>query len=195
MLRRVDAAYDGPAVADTLRRWLDVVTFTGLDADEVDGRLIEAIAAWAGEQGWRVYRRAPSVVTLPPPMQHRHSVVDVACARPSGPPIVVEIDRTDRARTVEKLVAEAAAGRVPLWVRWGPGGFGEPPSAVHLVPFVVTRVPGRRFAHGPALPAPRHSAAVFDAAEALPLEGGDDLGQPAGPGERAADADQPGAGR
>jgi hypothetical protein len=189
MLRRVDAAYDGPAVAASLGRWLESVTFANLDADEVDGQLIDAIVAWGRAQGWRVYRRAPSVVTLPAPMQHRHSVVDVACARPSGPPIVVEVDRADRRRTVEKLVAEAGAGRVPLWVRWGASGFGEPPSAVHLVPFVVTRVPTRRFAHGPErdIPAPHHSGVAFDEAMALPLESGDDLGQPSGTGERAPD--------
>jgi hypothetical protein len=72
-------------------------------------------------------------------MQHRHSVVDVACARPSAPPVVVEVDRADRARTVEKLIAEAAAGRVPIWVRWGTGGFAAPPAEIHLVTFEVTR--------------------------------------------------------
>jgi hypothetical protein len=150
----------GEALAASLRSSLDALTFTNLSADEVSERLISSVAGWARAQGWRVYRRAPSVVRLPPPMQHRHSVVDVACARPSAPPVVVEVDRADRARTVEKLIAEAAAGRVPIWVRWGTGGFAAPPAEIHLVTFEVTRAAGGRFTRvvGPDLPAPRHSS-------------------------------------
>ena len=43
---------------------------------------------------------------LPPPLEQRHSVLDVACARPDGPPVVVEVDHTDRAL----YGAEAARG-------------------------------------------------------------------------------------
>ena len=149
----------GAALATSLASSLDALTFTNLAADEVSDRLISSVAGWARAQGWRVYRRAPSVVRLPPPMQHRHSVVDVACARPSAPPVVVEVDRADRARTLEKLVAEAAAGRVAIWVRWGTGGFTVPPPEIHLVTFEVTRAVGGRFSRvvAPDLPAPRHS--------------------------------------
>lgn len=110
---------DATRVAASLESWIDAVTFTELDVEAVTTLLISSIVEWATAQGWRAYRRAPSVVPLPPPFEHRRSCVDVGCARPQGAPLVVEVDRTDRRRTVEKLLAEAAAGRVALWVRWG----------------------------------------------------------------------------
>jgi len=135
------------------------VTFAGLSTDQVTLRLIDEIAAWGEGHGWRVYRRAPSVLPLPPPLDRQHSVLDVACARPDGPPLAIEVDHTDRRRTVDKLVAEAAAGRVPIWVRWGAGRFTPPPDPVRMVPVEVARAGGRH-TRGPARPAPRHGAGV-----------------------------------
>ncbi|MEV7229596.1 hypothetical protein AB0M79_21595 [Polymorphospora sp. NPDC051019] len=129
---------DGGRVAASLADRLDQLSFVDQTADGVTARVIEAVADWASGQGWRVYRRARSVMPLPGPMSGRHSIVDVACARPDAPPVVIEVDRTDRARTAEKLVAEAAAGRIAIWVRWGTGPFGAPPTPVHLVTCAVT---------------------------------------------------------
>src|SRR3954454_12435824 len=119
-----------PAAA--LDEWLAGLTFADLSADAVTVRLIDEIAGWGAAHGWRVYRRAPSVMTLPPPLDRQHSVLDVACARPDGPPLAIEVDHSDRRRTVDKLLAEADAGRVPIWVRWGTGGFREPPPPVRM---------------------------------------------------------------
>ncbi|HET9517275.1 MAG TPA: hypothetical protein VFO77_06085, partial [Actinoplanes sp.] len=41
--------------------------------------------------------------------------------------------------TLDKLLAEAAAGRVVIWVRWGAGRFATPPEPVHRIGLVVTR--------------------------------------------------------
>jgi hypothetical protein len=156
---------------DDLAAWLSRLTFTGLTQDEVTARIIDAVAAWGEAQGWRVYRRAPSVVPLPPPMDKQHSVLDVALARPAAPPMVVEVDHTDRRRTIEKLLAEAEAGRVAVWVRWGPGRFTDPPAPIHMVPLPVARHQGRYSRRTePDRPAPEHSAgaAVGEATE-LPL--------------------------
>ncbi len=159
---------------DDLAERLAKLTFAGLTQDEVTGRIIDEVAAWGLARGWRVYRRAPSVVRLPPPMDKQHSVLDVALARPAAPPIVVEVDHTDRRRTVEKLLAEAGAGRVAVWVRWGPGRFAEPPAPIHMIGLPVARSQGRYSRRtGPDRPAPTHSAAPATAAEAaeLPLPG------------------------
>src|SRR5690242_5890654 len=128
---------------DELARRLAALTFVGLTQDEVTGLIIDEVAAWGQEHHCRVYRRAPSVVRLPPPMDKQHSVVDVALARPAAPPVVVEVDHTDRRRTVDKLLAEAAAGRVAVWVRWGPGRIAEPPEPIQLIALPVTRAQGR----------------------------------------------------
>ena len=174
----MDVADDGEQVAAALADRLERLGFVDLTADEGTARIIESVAAWAADQGWRVYRRAPSVLPLPPPMSDRHSVLDVACARPAGPPVVVEVDHTDRRRTVDKLLAEAEAGRVAIWVRWGTGRFAAPPPPVHMVTCEVTRhqgAPGRGRLHsrpaGHELPPPVHSAGGGSAdAVALPIE-------------------------
>lgn len=149
-------------IAASLAEALEPVTFADRGADEVTALLLDAVVAWAEGLGWRTYRRAASVVPLPPPYEQRHSVLDVACARPDGPPVVIEVDHGDRRRTVDKLAAEAAAGRVAIWVRWGHGRLAVP-DGVHLVALPVTaRTPpggrGRLFTRMPDLPAPQHSA-------------------------------------
>jgi hypothetical protein len=169
---------DAGKVADALAARLDELTFLDLSGDEVTARIIDAVAAWAHGNGWRVYRRAPSVMTLPPPMEKRHSVLDVACARQDAPPVVVEVDGSDRRRTVDKLVAEAQAGRVAIWVRWGTGPFADPPEPVRMVTCVTTRrtgAPGQGRLHSrmpvSELPPPAHSTEHLGAADviALPL--------------------------
>ncbi len=158
--------------ADELTTWLDQLIFADLATDEVTARVVDAVAAWGAGRGWRVYRRAPSVLPLPPPMQHRRSVVDVAFARPDGPPLVVEVDHSDRGRTVDKLLAEAQAGRIAIWVRWGTGPFRPPPMPVQMATLEVTRRSGRRFARAHDLIPPAHSAGLT-AAEEIPMPFGD----------------------
>jgi hypothetical protein len=159
------------SVAASLAEWLDAVTFTDLDADEVTALLVDSVVAWADGQGWRAYRRAPSVMPLPAPFAHRHSWVDVGCARPDGAPIAVEVDRTDRQRTVDKLLAEADAGRVAIWVRWGTGPFAPPPAPIAMVTCPVTARRGQRYTRQPVveLPPPAHSAAAIKADEQTDL--------------------------
>jgi hypothetical protein len=153
---------DADRVASALAARLGALTFLDRTADDVTATLIDAVAAWATAEGWRVYRRARSVVPLPPPYENRFSTLDVACARPAGPPVVIEVDRTDRRRTVEKLLAEAAAGRIAIWLRWGTGAIAEPPAPIRLVTCAVTArsgVGGRRFDRTATRdrPPPRHS--------------------------------------
>lgn len=151
--------------AEQLTEWLDRLLFADLSTDEVTARVIDAVDAWGAAQGWRVYRRAPSVLRLPPPMDRQHSVVDVAFARPDGPPLVVEVDHTDRTRTVDKLLAEAQAGRIAIWVRWGTGPFRAPPMPVQLATLEVIRRSGRRFARAHDLIPPVHGAGIAGAEE------------------------------
>ncbi|GIJ78661.1 hypothetical protein [Micromonospora phaseoli] len=137
----MEVGADWERLAVSLADRLDTVAFSDLTTDQVTARLIDVVVGWAQERGWRVYRRASSVLPLPPPMSAQHSVLDVACARPDGPPVVVEVDHGTRRRTWEKLLAEAEAGRVPLWVRWGAGRFIAPPPPILMVTCEVTRRP------------------------------------------------------
>jgi hypothetical protein len=169
---------DGERAAGSLARWLERLSFVDLTTDEVTRRVIDSVVEWARGEGWRVYRRASSVLPLPPPLSRQHSVLDVACARPSGPPVVVEVDHTDRRRTVDKLLAEAEAGRIPIWLRWGAGGFDAPPPPIRMVTCEVTRrngPPGQGRLHSRVpvnhRPPPVHSAESggSSAAIALPI--------------------------
>jgi hypothetical protein len=168
---------DGEELATSLSAWLDTVSFADQDADKVTELLVDAVVSWGRSQRWRVYRRAPSVLTLPPPYANRHSVVDVGCARAGAAPIVIEIDRSDRRRTIDKLLAEARAGRIALWVRWGSGPFVAPPLPVRLVSCLVAArrdpVSGRRLYSSRAgeRPAPAHSAVDVDATSQADLFG------------------------
>lgn len=162
---------DGTRTAASLGAALSALTFADLTTDQATARILDTIAEWGTAQGWRVYRRAPSVFPLPPPLKGT-SVIDVACARPGAQPIAVEVDRLDRPRTVDKLLAEAAAGRIAIWVRWGTGPFVAPPLPVHLITRDAVRSKGRW--HTAAdLPAPRHSGplTVAPAPAELPWEG------------------------
>lgn len=170
----VNMKQEADQLAGSLAGWLASVSFADRDADQVTDLLIEAVAAWGKASGWRVYRKARSVLPLPPPYSDRHSFVDVGVARGSAAPLVVEVDRSDRKRTLEKLAAEAQSGRVALWVRWGSGPFPVPPLPVRLVPFPVVARRGeagrRLFATmGQDLPAPAHSGAVLTQAEQADL--------------------------
>ena len=157
-------------VADLAAR-LDGLVFADLATVQVTARIIEEVVAWGRGNGWRVYRRPASVVRLPPPMDKQHSVIDVGVARADGPPLAVEVDPTDRRRTVEKLLAEAGAGRVAIWVRWSAGPIAVPPLPVRMIPLQVTRQ-GHTYSRRPDRPAPRHGSAVLDAvAEPMPLDG------------------------
>ena len=101
-------------------------------------------------------------------MERQHSVLDVACARPDGPPIVVEVDHSHRTRTVDKLLLEAQAGRIAIWVRWGTGPFKPPPMPVQMATLTVTRRSGRRWARAHDLmPPPAHSGFVSGFASGL----------------------------
>src|SRR5688500_6060282 len=103
---------------------------------------------------------------MPLPIDNQHSVVDVAVARPAAPTIVVDVDATDPKRTVENLLAEADAGRMAVWVRWGPGRIAEPPAPIRLISLPVVRSQGRFSRRaGPERPAPTHSTAAPTAGE------------------------------
>lgn len=162
---------DDEVTAGSLQEWIAAVSFVDKDADGVTEFLVEAVTWWAQGAGWRAYRKARSVFPLPPPFAHRHSYVDVGIARPGLPPIVVEIDRSDRKRTVDKLVAEAAAGRLAFWLRWGTGPFTTiPPETVRLIrcPVVARRTSdGHKLFSSPPRtpPPPRHSGLDLSDAE------------------------------
>ncbi|MFK3980494.1 hypothetical protein ACI2K4_08955 [Micromonospora sp. NPDC050397] len=172
----VEASGDDLVVASLAER-IDALLFLDRSQEQVTELLVDEIADWAAGRGWRVYRRAASVLPLPPPYAHRQSFLDVACARPDGPPLAIEVDRSDRRRSVEKLLAEAGAGRVPVWIRWGTRAIEPPPAPIRLVtcPVTARRGPDPKARLYSRLPvreeraAPEHATATFRADEQTDL--------------------------
>lgn len=158
---RPDWTDDGDALAASLAERLDDLLFVDLPADEVAKLLVDEVVTWGRARGWRVYHRAPSVFPLPAPYAHQHSFVDAGIARADGPPIVVEVDHTDRRRTVDKLLAEAEAGRIPLWVRWGSRAGSTPPAPIRLVAVTVESKRGLHTRRRD-VPVPSHSDVDLD---------------------------------
>ncbi|MEU0984464.1 hypothetical protein ABZ488_35250 [Streptomyces griseus] len=56
--------------------------------------------------------------------------LDLRVIRKDGPPIAVEIDRTDESTAVDKLRDEALRGRPALWIRWHGALRAELPAGV-----------------------------------------------------------------
>ncbi|WP_422769640.1 hypothetical protein ACN28C_23225 [Plantactinospora sp. WMMC1484] len=172
----MDQAEEGARIGAALAGWLGRLTFHDQTSDEVTALLIDTVVAWARAQGWRAYRRAASVMPLPPPYEHQHSIVDVGCARADGAPVVIEVDHSGRRRSVDKLRLESEAGRIAIWLRWGERRFEPPPAPIAMVPFRVTSRPdpggaGRRYSRLPASdrPAPAHLPRDVDLGDQVDL--------------------------
>jgi hypothetical protein len=168
--RMATGSIEADPIVAGLHAALTALTFTDRDSDAVTELLIETAANWATAEGWRVYRRAASVMHLPPPYEKQHSFLDLACARPIGPPIAVEVDHTARRRTVDKLLEEAAAGRITIWVRWSQRQLAPAPDPIHTVDITVSTRNGRH-SRTTTMPAPQHSGFDAEASEQPDLFG------------------------
>ncbi|WIM99954.1 hypothetical protein ACTOB_003624 [Actinoplanes oblitus] len=81
--------------------------------------LTEHVVGWASDQGWRPEREVRGRIVRQTINGPRQARLDVVCERPGGlPPVAIEIDRTGKVWSLQKLIAEADAGAVALWVRW-----------------------------------------------------------------------------
>lgn len=104
-----------------LEQHLARIDVFGVPATEITAHLTDAVSAWAADRGWV----AISEMTLPflvdnadaPGLTGR---VDLYVARPGEQPdLIIEIDRTPKMWSAEKLRLAAASGYAVLWVRWG----------------------------------------------------------------------------
>ena len=124
--------------AASLGRWLAPLSFTDWSAARVTAALTERTVSWGTEHGWRVRREVPSLAGIPGPNPDRPGYLDVVCQRLDGPPIAVEIDRTDKRWSASKLLCEAEAGVVVVWLRWNSETRAVPPPLA-LVNLETTR--------------------------------------------------------
>lgn len=134
----VEIALRAQRAGESLTRWLAPLTFTDWSAPRVTSELTNAVVDWGVAHRWRIRREVPSLAGLPGARADRSGYVDVVCERLDGPPIAIEIDQTDKRWSARKLLTEAEAGVVPLWVRWGEPETKPVPVPVALVVVTTT---------------------------------------------------------
>ncbi|MDQ8707575.1 hypothetical protein RCO28_34655 [Streptomyces sp. LHD-70] len=114
--------------------------FTGLTGKEATRSITRAVAEWSMASGWRTRCEAPMRYIDPPRLQTGGcrgywsppwcAYLDLRLRRKDGPPIAVEIDRSDDSTAVDKLRDEALRGRPALWIRWHGALRAEVPAGV-----------------------------------------------------------------
>ncbi|MFI7079648.1 hypothetical protein ACIBO1_20320 [Micromonospora sp. NPDC049903] len=129
----------------SLRRYLAPLEFTDWSAVRVTAELTRQVVNWGVKHGWRVRREVPSIAGLPGAHPDRPGYLDVVCQRLDGPPIAIEIDRTDKQWSSRKLLCEADAAAIPLWVHWNDAKTWIVPDPIGVVrvPTTSRRVAGR----------------------------------------------------
>jgi hypothetical protein len=134
------------AAAVSLRAWLNSRHFTDLSAPEVTTFFTESISVWATGLGYDARRE----VLLPSrPDVHRARRLDLQLRHRSGKgaPISIEIDRTSKLLSLDKLTQAAELGHLSLWLRWGREPVRVPiPPSVRLIRAHVLR---RQVVNGP----------------------------------------------
>ncbi|WP_127937466.1 hypothetical protein [Nonomuraea polychroma] len=184
----MEIALRAQRAGQSLSRWLAPLAFTDWSAARVTSELTRAIVAWGVNHRWRVRCEVPSLAGLPGAHPDRPGYLDVVCERLDGPPIAIEIDQQDKPWSLRKLLAEAGAGVVPVWVRWGEPGTRPVPAPVALVeivtPYRLAGPTGRRLYSKMAValqppPAPENAvAAVQEVAPAARCRATTKEGQP-----------------
>ena len=136
------AADESETLATALRAHLSKThfAFTGLTGTEATRCITRAVAAWAEASGWRSRWEAPMRYIDPPRSLNGgcrtywsppwSAYLDLRLVRKDGPPVAVEIDRTDDGTAADKLHDEALRGRPALWIRWYGTLRAEPPAGV-----------------------------------------------------------------
>ncbi|MBF6314020.1 MULTISPECIES: CRISPR-associated endonuclease Cas2 [Nocardia] len=98
----------------------DQISLAGRSSQQATRLITEANAEWARRQGREVEFEVPAMITRP--VHGRREVrrrLDIVCDRGEDLPlIVIEVDRGNKRWSLQKLVAEAEAGNLAIWVRW-----------------------------------------------------------------------------
>jgi hypothetical protein len=130
-----------------LEERLSYTSVFGVPSAEITAHLTRAVSAWASERGWLAIPEMilPFLVDTPA-APGRSGRVDLYIARPGWRrDLVVEIDRTEKSWSAEKLRLASASGYKVLWVRWGRSAAvtrpARLPPEVEFVPVLLARSP------------------------------------------------------
>ncbi|MCX4749155.1 hypothetical protein OG455_27220 [Kitasatospora sp. NBC_01287] len=142
MVLEPTAAGESEILATALRMYLSETRFgfSSLTGAQATRRITLTVAEWAVASDWRPRGEAP-MRYIDPPRERRggcrisweppwSAYLDLRLVRKDGPPVAVEIDRTDDSTAVDKLRDEALRGHPALWIRWHGGLRAELPAGV-----------------------------------------------------------------
>lgn len=132
-------ANEAERLRQSLAGWLALVDASGLTSKQTTKLLTDSISEWAMRRRWRVELEAPALVermSVNGPMRGR---LDLLCTRRwRRAAVAIEIDRAHKRWSLDKLVAEADAGNIALWVRWRGASVIDAPPNVGLVDIRAT---------------------------------------------------------
>ena len=129
-------------LAMSLDRHLRSLCLAGLTSKEVTSLLTAETARWARQYRRRVTFEAPARVTRQGRGGRKYrGRLDLLCTSWFKRAIAIEIDRANKTWSVDKLLAEADAGNIALWVRWAGTSMIEVPAVIGLVDIRDVRLP------------------------------------------------------
>ncbi|UGT58866.1 hypothetical protein [Nocardia asteroides] len=119
----------------SLADWLAPVRATGLTSSQTTALITAHTLEWARSKRWKPATEVPALIERSSANGRTYrGRLDVVCERSWWrPPIAIEIDRANKRWSLDKLIAEADAGHVALWVRWHGDTVIEVPPRVGLV--------------------------------------------------------------
>src|SRR6476661_8409807 len=112
----------------SLQAWLDRLEFVGLSRQVVTATITAEVVAWAKAHRFDTRQEVEAVAKKRKPYGRNIGLLDVACTHPSGQQLAIEVDFTNKIWSIEKLAAEADAGKLAIWVKWGG------PASLSLIP-------------------------------------------------------------
>jgi len=127
--RHVDVA----ELFDDLARLCFSVDVSGLSARGITARLTREIVAWSLANGWSTKTEARVVLSAPGQRIRDYGYIDVIVKRGDGAPdVAIEIDQTDKPRSVAKLQYVMSLGMEAVWIRWS-GAEWTDVEGVHVI--------------------------------------------------------------
>jgi len=112
----------------SLQEWLSPLTFADLSRSAATSLIAEHAMAWARWHGFVVRTEVEAIASRLRPRDHRIGALAIAGEHPAGRQLAIEIDPVNRIWSIEKLAAEADAGKFAFWIKWGA------PVTLSLVP-------------------------------------------------------------
>ncbi|SRR6266542_366516 len=105
---------------ESLRSWLAPLHFASLARSEVTSLVTAHVVAWAESYRFEVVQQVKAIATRRRRYgRTQNSWLNLECRHRSGMTIAVEIDFANKFWSIEKLAAEADAGKLAIWVKWG----------------------------------------------------------------------------